>query len=323
MTVEAPQEEIQPQTAEVQGNEAVEEKSPLEVWVEKQNEEVVEVDAEEEAQEEPEETEEVEEEPEEPKEEEPEKDDLISSRMTELARREYEVVQEKKRIKEEAEKYKSIAENLEELKKSPKKVLEELGVDFESFTSTYLDELDGKEKVKTAEEMVKELAEENNRKWQALEEEKAKAQEIRQQEVIEAYKKKIQADLTTEENIEKFELVNLKGAFDVVYDVVNQHFEKTEKETGTGEVLDIQEAAQIVEDYFLEEANTFLKAKKLAQKEEKTENEKPAQEKKKTVTLSNQSIGGAIVTDVSNNLSTFESEELSKQKAASILRWTD
>lgn len=323
MTIEPIEQAQAPQAPQ----ESVEEKSPLQLWVEQQDAEVGEPEKIEEVQKE--EVEEIEEEVKEiaeeevEKQEDPKEDELISSRMAELARREYEVVQEKKRIKEESEKYKSVIEGIDELKKSPKRILEELGYDFESFTSTYLDEIDGKEKVKTAEEMVKELAEENNRKWQALEQEKQEAQRIREQEVIESYKKKIEIDLSSEENADKFELVNLKGAYDVVFDVVNQHFQKTEKETGTGEVLDLQKAAQIVEDYFLEEAQTFLKSKKLAKKEESESEVKPVPEKKKTVTLSNQSIGGAIGTNVSVDLSSLEATEESKQKAASVLRWTD
>jgi len=249
-------------------------------------------------------------------EEEPKEDPLMSQRFAELSKREYAAVAREKELKAQEEKFKYIAENMDELKGSPKKVLEELGLDFEKFTSAYLDELDGKEKAQSPEEMIAAIEAKSNAKWQEFEAKQAEMDAAREEQVKAQYKQNLKAELSSELNQDRFELINLKGAHDVVYGVIEQHYNETEEKTGEGQMLSIQEAAQIVEDHLEKEARTLLKAKKLAMQEAVAE-----EAKQKSVTLSNRSAGGAVVTDTAKDLSKLSATEVSKKNAASLLKW--
>jgi hypothetical protein len=243
---------------------------------------------------------------------EPKEDKLTSARFAALSKREKEIVRKEQEFKKSIEHAKYIEENMERFKRSPKTVLSELGLDYESFTKMYLDELDGKEPERKVEDFIKEIDEKHESRWKNLEEQQKELQEQKQQEVIDNFKKQIKENLSSEESLDKYELINVKKAYDVVYGVIEQHFNDTMGEDGQGEILSIDEAADIVEKHFEEEAQTFLKAKKLQSK--------VAPKEKKVTTLSNKST--STNTSVKpEEYSYLSKTEESKRRAAEKLKW--
>lgn len=251
--------------------------------------------------------------------EEIQEDPNLSARFNALSKREKLLVERERELKQREERLKYFDENYEQLKRSPKKVLEELGLDFEKFTSAYLDELDGKKPEKSVEDMIAEVQKEQSEWRSQFEDQQRQMQEAQKKQFIENYKKDLKNYLSSEPNLEKYELINAKGAYDTVYDVIQSYFMQTQEETGQGQTISVDEAAQLVEEHFEEEAKTFLKAKKFAEKKE----EEPKPEKhKKSVTLSNKSSGGAVQVNHADDLSKLSKTEESKRKAAQKLKWT-
>ena len=72
---------------------------------------------------------------------------------------------------------------------------------------------------------------------------------------VEDFKTNIESHI--QENLAEYELVNANEASDLVYDVIEQHFNETER------VLDIKDAAEAVESYLMEEAEKFMKLNKI------------------------------------------------------------
>lgn len=80
--------------------------------------------------------------------------------------------------------------------------------------------------------------------------ETAADQEVQGQ--ISAFKDEINQHV--EGNKEKYPLTSLYKRTDLIYSVIDRHHEKTEKDTGTGQVMSVEEASKIVEARLLSEA---------------------------------------------------------------------
>lgn len=250
--------------------------------------------------------------------EEIQEDPNLSARFNALSKREKLLVERERELKQREERLKYFDQEFDQLKRSPRKVLEELGLDFEKFTSAYLDELDGKKPEKSVEDMIAEVQKEQSEWRTQFEEQQKQMQEAQRRQFVENYKKDLKNYLSSETNLDKYELINAKGAYDTVYDVIQSYFNQTLQETGQGQTISVDEAAQLVEEHFEEEAKTFLSAKKFAEKKE----EAPKPEKhKKSVTLSNKSAGGALQVDHKEDLSRLSNTEQSKRAAAQKLKW--
>lgn len=269
------------------------------------------------------EVESLEAEKEEPK---PEQNDEFASKFAALSRKEKavreqeqaletklaEIEQRQKEIDEQYGKYKDLSSRIKE---RPLDVLQENDLDFETLTRMVL-ENDGKP---TPEMQIQQLRSEIENKYskevenlrKELEEKEKSAEEKRHQEVIENYKSELNEYI--ESNSENYELIKLNEASDLVYEVIEEHYNET------GRILSNEEACQHVEDYLLEEAKKHLNVNKikslLGQKE--TETPPPGSPQKAAVnTLSNTE--AATVPNISSrNLS----DEESKREAAKLIKW--
>lgn len=111
---------------------------------------------------------------------------------------------------------------------------------------------------KRIEAYLQSVEEEKQTRLKADEESK-KQQELKaQQEVIDSFKKNIENELKAK--ADEFELIIGEGAFDLVFEVINEHFEKT------GDMMQTEVAASKVENYLEEQASKYLKYKKLSGK---------------------------------------------------------
>ena len=114
-----------------------------------------------------------------------------------------------------------------------------------------------------------------------------------------------------ESNADKYELIQANEANDIIYDVIEEHY------NDTGRILDIEEAAEAVENYLEEEAEKLLSLGKLRSKfgleNDFEQEESPRQSQ---VTLSN-----AMSAQANERVGRKLSDEESKALAAKMLKW--
>lgn len=260
-------------------------------------------------------------------------DDPLAGKFAALSRREKAISQREKRIAQlEAELEAKNAQqasttpeepeiSLEEmLRKDPLSALQKKGYTLEQLAQIALN--DGKLPLEAQMQLkMEELESKYARKLEEMQNsllEKDKTQaEAQLAKEIEDFKYEIENTLAADPD--KYELINHTGSMDEVYDLIVQHYNATiDPETNAGEILDINEAADMVEQYLLEEANKVLKAKKLqaliGQKEPVKQTKEPSQSSQ-TLTNSN----STALADTPGH--SYVSDEESLREAAKLLVW--
>ena len=95
--------------------------------------------------------------------------------------------------------------------------------------------------------------------------------------------------------------------------MINEHYQETNR------ILDIQDAAEAVEEHLLEEARKFTSLKKLSASQSQEESEEPITEQRQSpVTLSN-----AHTAQASQPAESKLSDEQSKARMAELLKWSE
>ena len=258
---------------------------------------------------------------------EPEKNDDFSRKFAALSRREKEIrakeVEYDKRIAELEQRFNSFNQQSEpepepelpieyRLKKDPLRALEEMGLSYDKLTELALN--DGKLTPEMQMKLMREELEgDYKKKFEELENrllEKEKSDEQKRYDDIQrGFKNEI--DEYVNSNLDKYELIQANEANDIIYDVIEEHY------NDTGRILDIEEAAQAVENYLEEEAEKLLKLGKLRSKfninDELEQKESPRQSQ---VTLSN-----AMSAQANERVGRKLSDEESKALAAKMLKW--
>ncbi len=176
--------------------------------------------------------------------------------------------EEIQKLKAEAEQKHSKVAEWEALKasaaKNPFKALEALGVTYDQLTEKYLNE--GKAGIQT--ESVKEEFEAYKKQQQdereaqlAQAREQAKAQE---EQAVENYKEELEDFIGKE--AETYELINLhldKGAIDLIYETIQEHWNKQIKEgVKRPKILSTKEAAELVENFYFDYTKKLSATKK-------------------------------------------------------------
>ncbi len=198
------------------------------------------------------------------------------------------------------------------LKKNPLKTLEELGLNYDTLTKLALN--DGELPTDMQMRLMREELEKDYKsKFEELEnrllEKEKLEEESKYNKVIEEYKSDIKNLI---DGSEKYELIQANDSYELVYDVIEEHY------NSTGRILDTEEAAAQVEAYLEEELRTVLKkSKKLGSMMPAAE--KPASVPRQSPTLSNSLSAQGAVKAADKPLSTQESI----QRAASMIRWED
>ncbi len=187
------------------------------------------------------------------------KDPQVSNKLEILIRREAAALNRENQAKaREAEleaKLKRI-EDFESVKENPKKALELLGLNYDELSRSILadGEIPAEVKIKKVEEKFDRFREE-----QKLEAEKSqqlvKAQaEEREKIAISSFKGEITSYL--KENTERYELIAFEGQEDLVFEIVDTHYNRTiDPATGVGKVMSISEAADKVEEFLEQKYN--------------------------------------------------------------------
>lgn len=237
------------------------------------------------------------------------KEDKFSSKFAALSRREKQLRELQRQIKSERDEFDRLRQEREQefskykelpnrIKQNPLEFLQEYGVSYEDITNLALN--DGKP---TTAMELKRMREEILNELNAEKEERAKLEkrleEEKYQSVINNYMNEIEDYINKNE---QYELIraNSNEGISTVYDVIKEHYERTLEETGKGEVMSTEDAANLVEEYLEQEAQKFLSIKKLgftkaqieeAQKQEAVksaqEPEKKSEKREGSFTLSN------------------------------------
>ena len=256
---------------------------------------------------------------------EPEKSDDFSRKFAALSRREKEIrakeVEYDKRIAELEERLGSFGKKPEpepelpieyRLKKDPLRALEDMGLSYDKLTELALN--DGKLTPEMQMRLMREELEGDYRKkFEELENrliEKEKSDEQRRYDDIQrGFQNEIEDFV--ESNSDKYELIKANEANDIIYDVIEEHYNET------GRILDIEEAAEAVENYLEEEAEKLLSLGKLRSKfgieNDFEQEESPRQSQ---VTLSN-----AMSAQANERVGRKLSDDESKALAAKMLKW--
>lgn len=204
--------------------------------------------------------------PEEKKEEKP----ADSERLARLAAKESKLVRQQREWKAQVEREKAeIAREREALrqwaslpevaKTDPLKALESLGLSYDQITDALLSGVSAKpEPAPVKREDVDRIV--ADRLQKEREEAQRQAQEAAAQEALSAFQNEVSDFLN--EKADQYELISLQKADTLVMEVIEAHFSES------GELLEISEAAELVEAHLEEEAKRLLQAKKLAPKQQ-------------------------------------------------------
>lgn len=244
------------------------------------------------------------------------KEKAAREREAELERRIAEIEAREKALEDRDSQYSSIDDFKRDLLKNPLKYLNENDITFEKLTEMQLNEGNPTPEMLVArmqQEMESKFEERLSALAEEYEEDKRKAAEQRYEEVIQDYVDEL-ADFVNEsvdeEGSPKYELVKLNNAVPLVYEVVEAHHEET------GKILSNDEACQLVEQYFEDEAKKLFEAKKFASR--KIESEQQGSQERgsgESTTLSNDH-----TTDVGTSPAKL-SREQSLEQAAKLIRW--
>jgi hypothetical protein len=235
----------------------------------------------------------------------PDEKELFTSRFTALSRKERQLQEEQKRIKEHEAKLNEI--NSIQESKDVMKALQYHGFTIDDVINHALGE-DADVEDKDPVESLKEEFESYKQSLQEKEEqEKLQQEEINQKTIDEAitlHKDQINSYLS--ENLDKYEIITSQEQQDLVWDVTEAHFDEY------GEVLSIEDAANKVEAHLEAEVQKLLNLKKFGSKSEpKGIEDKPTASR----TLTSEQTPSVPVKE------RILSKEDSLKQAASLLKW--
>ena len=200
-------------------------------------------------------------------------------------------------------------------KENPAKLLNELGINYDELTQQVINEGNP-----TEEQQLRLENERLNNRLEKLEKIYDEQRQQAEQAQIKAARTQLVDNIKNfVDDSSTFELVQHHKAYDLVAEVMQEHYNSTKQ------VLEYGDAAKLVEDHFMAEAERYLGSKKLQERfreldkprEESETPEAAEQAVKRVKTLSNESV--AKKTETSG--STLESKEKSLRRAAAMIKW--
>lgn len=180
-------------------------------------------------------------------------EDRVSSKLEVLIRREQAAVQRERLAKEkEAEIESKLAKikDFESAKGNSKKALELLGLDYNELTQSLLKdgEIPPEVQIKKVEERFDTFLKSQEEAEKIRLADQKREAEAKETKVIHDFKSEITTYLT--DNKTRYELIDFEGQQDLVFDVIDEHYNRTlDQETGIGKIMTIAEAADKVEEH--------------------------------------------------------------------------
>jgi hypothetical protein len=198
------------------------------------------------------------------------------------------------------------------LKQNPLKALEEMGLSYDKLTELALN--DGQLTPDMQMKLMRDELEDDYRsKFEALEkrlnDKEVADEESRYNSVKENFMGEI--DYFVKNNKDSYEFVDHNQAKEVVYDVIEEHYNET------GRILDIKDAVDAVESYLEEEAEKLFQLNKIKSRFEPNRTPEPEETPRQSqTTLSN-----AHSAQAQERVARTLSDEESKREIAKLLRW--
>ena len=199
------------------------------------------------------------------------------------------------------------------IRSNPLKALEELGLDYDKLTELALN--DGRLTPDMQMKLMREeLENDYKEKFNSLEERLNAKEKMEEEAKYDAVKQGFVGEIESfiNENKNDFEYVAHNEATDVVYDVIEEHYNET------GRILDIKEAVEAVESYLEEEAEKLLNLGKVKNRLNSIRDEYEQPQRQSQVTLSN-----AHSAQANERVGKKLSDEESKREMARMLQWDE
>ena len=199
------------------------------------------------------------------------------------------------------------------IRSNPLKALEELGLDYDKLTELALN--DGRLTPDMQMKLMREeLENDYKEKFNNLEERLNAKEKMEEEAKYDAVKQGFVGEINSfiNENKNDFEYVAHNDATDVVYDVIEEHYNET------GRILDIKEAVEAVESYLEEEAEKLLNLGKVKNRLNSIRDEYEQPQRQSQVTLSN-----AHSAQANERVGRKLSDEESKREMARMLQWDE
>lgn len=201
--------------------------------------------------------------PEAPKERASDKFAVLARKEAEVYRRQQAVKQQQAELARQAEEIKAFQEMKRQARLNPVDALKQLGLTYEEVTE-YL--MNDNKPTPTAEVMsVKQELEEFKRQTMAeqkrLIEEQQLRSEVEQQQIVEQFREEVNDYVA--KHADTYELTALYGGASLVSQVIEEHFKQTQK------LMDVSEAAKLVEEHYEELARKAQATKKFAVTQQK------------------------------------------------------
>lgn len=189
--------------------------------------------------------------------------DPFSRRFAQLAREQKKLRQERdemKRIQQDLDSRKDTVTSFDELrnlaKQNPYEVMQKLGLDYEALSQQVLQDGEITPEQRMAGEMQRLRQEIDQMKAERAEAEK----EREVSKFKDTYGRFVDEIQSFVNNTEEYDFIKANDAYHVVAEVMQEHYNSTK------EVLQYEEAAKMVEDYYEAEAEKYLKVPKLEQR---------------------------------------------------------
>ena len=199
------------------------------------------------------------------------------------------------------------------IRANPLKALEELGLDYDKLTELALN--DGRLTPDMQMKLMREELENDYKdKFNSLEERLNAKEKMEEEAKYDAVKQGFVGEINSfiNENKSDFEYVAHNDATDVVYDVIEEHYNET------GRILDIKEAVEAVESYLEEEAEKLLNLGKVKNRLTSMRDEYEQPQRQSQTTLSN-----AHSAQGNERVSRKLTDEESKSAMAKMLQWDE
>ena len=249
-------------------------------------------------------------------------DDQFSRKFAALSRREKEIrakeAEYEHRMAELEAKFQALEQPPEEpklpiedrLRRNPFETLDEMGLGYDKLTELALN--DGKLTPEMQMRLMKDELEQGDKsKFEELESKLAKKEEEEEHSKYEAIESNFKQEITSfVKGSNEFELINANGASDLVYEVIEEHY------NDTGRVLELDEAAQAVESYLEDELEKLMGLEKV--KSKFSPRQEQVFKRQPSPTLSNAHSAQAYQR-ADRPLSTEES----LKEAAKLIKWDD
>jgi len=225
-----------------------------------------------------------------------EKFNLLAKKERMIARERMRIAQEKKETEEKFKKYQGYEESKAKAKQNPLDFLKEAGLSYDELTQYLLNggkptEIDEIKSVRSElEEFKRQQAEEKKQQQEFLQ----KQQQQQHEQAISGFKTDIAEFI--EANKDKYELIASRDGAEDIFNAVNDAFilnmtewQKNGKQGPPPKVMEIEEAAQVIEEFYEEEVKRLTSTNKWKTKYGQPQMEpSPKAKPSPTPTLTNQ-----------------------------------